>query len=616
LPAVFIADASKNDMALLEQVAPGSDSWHVVCLLDGDALPKSKLNDRAVTVLPRKVPAAILEKTVERAFENLRSREETRKTRQELHSVASDLVTLNKIGVALSAERNTDTLLELILTKSREITCCDAGSLYVVEEEADESKHLVFKLTQSDSHSAPLCQDTLPIDTHSVAGYAADKGEVLNIKDAYRIRSDDYSFNPDFDRKSGYRTKSMLVVPMKNHQEVVIGVLQLINAKKHCAAKLTSLQVTRQEVISFSKRSQDLAASLASQAGVALENNLLYRELQNAFESFVEASVIAIESRDPSTSGHSKNVADLTEGLAKEVDRTDTGPYKDISFTREQIQEIRYASILHDFGKVGVREKVLVKAEKLYPWQTDLVKERFHYIKKALELEPTRKKLDFVLRNGNQNCEELFSQVDEEFRKEFEKLEEFLQIILKANEPSLLPEKTSEKLLEIANWTFQGSSGPSEPLLKPEEFQLLSIPKGTLDPKEREEIESHVRHTFEFLEKIRWTKDLKNIPNIARAHHERLDGSGYPDRIKSEQIPLQSKMMAISDIFDALTAHDRYYHPAVPIERALTIIGEEVKSEHVDPALFKLFVDAKVYEKTSGDYNRQSGSPGNPAGFP
>ena len=596
LPAVFIADASKDDMALLEQVAPGSDSWNVVCLLDGDAPPKSKLNDRAVTVLPRKVPAAILEKTVERAFENLRSREETRKTRQELHSVASDLVTLNKIGVALSAERDTDTLLELILTKSRDITCCDAGSLYVVDKEKDGSKHLVFKLTQSDSHSAPTPQDTLSIDTHSVAGYAADKGVVLNIKDAYRTRSDDYSFNPDFDLKSGYRTKSMLVVPMKNLQDEAIGVLQLINAKKHRATKLTSLQVTRQEVIPFSKRSQDLAASLASQAGVALENNLLYRELQNAFESFVEASVTAIELRDPTTLGHSKRVATLTVDLAKKVDRTDTGPYKDIHFTPQDIQELHYASVLHDFGKIGVPEKVLVKEKKLYPGQMELIQKRFLYIMKALELEGTRKKLEFVLRNGNQNYEELFSQIDEEYQKEFKDLEEFLENIGQANKPTVFAEKTSEKLLGIANWTFEDPSGPSESLLTPEEFQLLSIPKGTLDSEERTKIESHVEKSFQFLREIPWTKGLKNIPKIALAHHEKLDGSGYPYHMKAEDIPTQSKIMTIADIFDALTASDRPYKPAVPVERALAIIGQEVKSQLLDPVLFKLFVDAKVYE--------------------
>jgi HD-GYP domain-containing protein (c-di-GMP phosphodiesterase class II) len=603
LPAVFIADASKNDMALLEQIAPGSDSWHVVCLLDGEAPLQSKLNDKVFAMLPRRVSAAALKKAVERAFENLRSREESRKTRQELVRVASDLGTLNKIGVALSAERDTDALLELILTKSRDITCCDAGSLYVVEEKADGSKHLVFKLTQSDSHSAPFRQSTLPIDKHSVAGFAAATGQVLNIKDAYRIRNLPFRLNRDFDRKFDYRTKSMLVVPMKNHQDEAIGVLQLINAKKHRAAKLTSLQVVQQEVIPFSKRSQDLAASLASQAAVTVENNLLYRDIQNLFESFVDASVTAIEMRDPTTSGHSKNVANLTVRLAEEVDRTDTGPYKDIRFTREDIREIRYASILHDFGKVGVPEEVLVKAKKLYPLQMDLIRKHFLYIKKALELEGTRKKLDFVLRNGNQNYEELFSQIDAEFQKEFANLEEFLQSILQANEPLLLPDKTSEKLVEIANWTFQDPSGPSESLLTPEEFRLLSIPKGSLDSEERLKIESHVTRSFEFLRQFRWTKELKNIPNIARAHHEKLDGSGYPFRMKADEIPFQSKMMTIADIFDALTAHDRPYKPAVPIERALTIIGQEVKSQLLDPVLFELFVDAKVYEITPDGHN-------------
>jgi HD-GYP domain-containing protein (c-di-GMP phosphodiesterase class II) len=599
LPAVFIADASKDDMALLEQVAPGSASWHVVCLLDGDAPPKSRLDDRVFAILPFRVPAAALEKTVERAFENLRSREQGRKTRQELQRVASDLGTLNRIGVALSAERNTDALLELILAKSRDITCCDAGSVYVVEEEVEGRKHLVFKLTQSDSHVAPFTQITLPIDETSVAGYAAKTREVLNVKDAYRTRNVHFRPNRDFDRKFGYRTKSMLVVPMKNHQDEVIGVLQLINAKKHRAAKLTSLQMVQQEVIPFSKRSQELAASLASQAGVALENNLLYRDIQNLFEGFVKASVSAIEMRDPTTLGHSQRVAKLTESLAERVDRTDTGPYKDIHFTRQDILELRYASLLHDFGKVGVREEVLVKGKKLYPGRMELIQKRFLYIMKALEFKGACKKLDFVLRNGNQNYAELFSRIDDELHKELANLQEFLQNIKQANEPTVLAERTSEKLLEIANWSFQDPSGSSEPLLTPEEFRLLSIPKGTLDSEERRQIETHVTHSFEFLRQIPWTKELKNIPNIARAHHERPDGSGYPFRMKAEEIPLQSRMMTISDIFDALTAHDRPYKPAVPVERALAIIGQEVKSELLDPALFNLFVEAKVYQINS-----------------
>jgi hypothetical protein len=250
-----------------------------------------------------------------------------------------------------------------------------------------------------------------------------------------------------------------------------------------------------------------------------------------------------------------------------------------------------------------VREEVLKKAKKLYPLHKKLIENRFLYAKKALELEGTRKKLDLVLRSGNQNYEQLSCEIDEESRKEFEKLDEFLRIILKANEPVAVPEDMSERLLEIANWTIPGSSSPPEPLLTPEEFQSLSIREGSLDSKERTEIESHVTHTMKFLKQIRWTHELRKIPDIARSHHERLNGSGYPDGIKSEEIPLQSRMMAISDVFDALTAHDRPWKRAVPNEVALSLLGEGVKSELLDPLLFKLFVDAKVYEITSADHN-------------
>jgi HD-GYP domain-containing protein (c-di-GMP phosphodiesterase class II) len=601
LPAVLVADGSEDNLRRIERLAPAGDGWRLVFLLEGETPPRTRLEHRLFAVLPRHVPRAVLEKTVQSAFENLQLEEERRRTRQQLHEVAGELETLNKIGVALSSERNTDALLELILTKSREITSCDAGSLYVVEEGPGGEKHLVFKLTQSDSHAAPFRQFTLPIDTRSVAGYTAATGKILNIKDAYRIRNLPFRLNREFDEKFGYRTKSMLVVPMKNQKDEVIGVLQLINAKKEPAVKLTSAKVVHREVIPFSERSQELAASLASQAAVALENNLLYRDIQNLFEGFVKASVTAIESRDPTTFGHSERVAKLTVGLAEVVDRSDTGPYREIHFTQQDIREIRYASILHDFGKVGVREEVLVKAKKLYPSQMELVMKRFQYIRKVLELDAYRKKVDHLLAHGNQNYEPFFAEIDAAQRQELQQLDEFLEHVTKANEPTVLPEKTSEKLVEIAGWTFQDPAGPTEPLVTPEELRFLTIPKGSLDPEERVQIESHVIHSFRFLSQIPWTKELRNIPLIAKAHHEKLDGSGYPYRMKSEDIPFQAKMMTISDIYDALTARDRPYKRAVPVERALDIIGQEVKSQLLDPVLFQLFIEAKIFQITTRD---------------
>jgi HD-GYP domain-containing protein (c-di-GMP phosphodiesterase class II) len=601
LPAVLLADAAQDDLARVEKSAPKSDAWRIICMLDGDSHPPARLHPRIFTVLPRKVPSLVLAKTVERAFESLRAQDERRHTRQELRRAASDLETLNKIGVALSTERNTDALLELILSKSREITSADAGSLYLVEEEPGGGKHLVFKLTQSDSHSVPFRQFTMPIDTCSIAGYAAATGRILDIKDAYRIRNLPFRLNRDFDEKFGYRTKSMLVLPMKNQKDEVIGVLQLINSKKHPDAKLTSRARVAKEVSSFSQRSQELASSLASQAAVALENNLLYRDIEKLFEGFVRASVTAIEARDPATFGHSERVAKLTVALAETVDRVDSGPYKDVHFSRQDIREIRYASILHDFGKVGVREEVLVKAKKLYPAQLELIKKRFLYIRKVLELEACRKKLDHLRGGGHQGFDEFCARIEGEQKQQIQNLDAFLENILAANEPAVLPGETSARLAETAGWSFEDPSGPSEPLLTQDELELLSIDKGSLDPCERLQIESHVIHSFRFLSQIPWTKELRRIPEIAKAHHEKLDGSGYPYHMKAEEIPLQTKMMTISDIFDALTACDRPYKKAVAVERALTIIGEEVKSQLVDPVLFKLFVDAKIYQLTAKD---------------
>ncbi len=470
-----------------------------------------------------------------------------------------------------------------------------------MEEETGGGKHLVFKLTQSDSHSLPFRSFTLPIDTRSIAGFVAATGETLNIEDAYQTGNLPIQLNTDFDEKFGYRTKSMLVVPMKNRKGEVIGVLQLVNAKRHREVKLTSAEAVAEEVISFTQLDQKQVSSLASQAAVALENNLLYRDIEKLFEGFVRALLTLMESRDPTSMGHTERVAKLTVGLAEVVDRCDSGPYKDIHFTREDIREIQYASVLFDIGKICMREEVLVKAKKLYPTQLAFVQKRFDAARKAIENDSLRKKLAFLERNGNQNFQDFFDGIDAEQRRQFETLEEFLQCILQANEPTVLPEKTAEKLREIAGWSFDDPSGPAVPLLTPEELQLLSIRMGHLNPEERLQIESHVIHSFRFIRQIPWTKELKRIPEIARAHHEKLDGSGYPFHMKGDQIPIQSRTLAISDIFDALTARDKPYKRVVPVDRALDIIGQEVKSNRLDPELFRLFVDANVYQLTARD---------------
>jgi response regulator RpfG family c-di-GMP phosphodiesterase len=282
--------------------------------------------------------------------------------------------------------------------------------------------------------------------------------------------------------------------------------------------------------------------------------------------------------------------------LAEAVDKARTGPYADLCFTREQMKEIRYAALLHDFGKVGVREEVLVKAKKLYPPQLEIMAHRFDYIRKALDADFMRRKLD-AIQKGEPS--EKLQQLDEEYQRRLAALEDYHDFVLQCNEPTVLPEGNFEKLVEMAKHTYEDARGTERTYLTPEEVRFLSIPKGSLDPEERLQIESHVIHTFNFLAQIPWTREIKEIPAIARAHHEKIDGSGYPYKLTDKQIPPQTKMMTITDIFDALSASDRPYKKAVPIERALDILGMEVKSGQLDPVLFQLFVDAKIFQLAS-----------------
>jgi len=373
--------------------------------------------------------------------------------------------------------------------------------------------------------------------------------------------------------------------------------VQLINAKREREARLHSVTATATQVVAFSRHQQAIAESLASQAAVALENSLLYQAIHNLFEGFVKASVTAIEARDPTTSGHSFRVANLTVALAETVDRAGSGPYAALHFTREQMRELRYASLLHDFGKVGVREEVLVKAKKLYPAQLELIRQRFQFIRKAVEAETLRSKLDCVLAQGRDEFVKQLPEFDARLAAHLRTLDEELQAIVEANEPALTRGSISEKIMGIAAQQYADGSGELKGLLSEEEVRLLSIPKGSLDESERRQIESHVVHTFKFLQQIPWTRELQNLPAIARGHHEKLNGTGYPRGLNAADIPPQTRMMTISDIFDALGASDRPYKRAVSLERSLEILQAFVNNGELDADLLRIFVDGKVYER-------------------
>ena len=552
-------------------------------------------------VLARPLSRSRIGHKLERAFEAIHSRRVIRQLESALERKGDEVRELNRIGVALSAERDINKLLDQILKKSREITAADAGSLYLVETDKDKDSRqddlLRFKLTQNDSVVAPFEEFTMALNDTSMAGYAALNGKSVNVADAYRLPpGSPYKFSRSFDEKSGYRTRSMLVVPMRDHVGKVIGVVQLINKKRDAGMVLRPVGLVDQYVIPFTSVDEELVTSLASQAAVAFENTRLIQDIKNLFDIFVRASVTAIEKRDETTKGHSGRVAVLTESLATRVDALTTGPFREVRFSRDQLQEIRYASLLHDFGKVSVREVVLNKGKKLYPTELLLVQQRFAYIKRTAEAEHLRAKLEQVLSGGA--GADLLRQMDGAHAAQQSELDQLLKTIVQANEPSILEEERARALLDLPRRTYPSWDGRALPFLSPDELGALSVRRGSLSEEERREIESHVRHTYEFLREIPWTSEYARIPEIAWAHHEKLDGTGYPRRLTGQDIPVQSRMMTISDIFDALVAWDRPYKKSVPVDKALDILGDEARGGKLDKDLLGVFIEAKVYEKT------------------
>jgi len=371
-------------------------------------------------------------------------------------------------------------------------------------------------------------------------------------------------------------------------------VVQLINSKREAELRIDSRNIDT-VVVPFPEQCRPMLRSLASQAAVAIENIRLYESIETLFEGFVRASVTAIESRDPTTSGHSFRVADLTIGLAQAVDRADMPQFRELRFSRAEMKELRYASLLHDFGKVGVREQVLVKAKKLYPGQLELIQQRFAYARKALEHAQSERKLAYLLDKGRDEFLCRQGEFQRELEAQLRELDEMLAFIIRCNEPTLLRDGNFERLASVAARQTTGADGQPLELLSLQEAQLLSIPQGSLDEAERLQIQSHVEHTQNFLRQIPWTKEIKNVAEIAAAHHEKLDGTGYPNSLAAPDIPLQSKMMTIADIFDALSAGDRPYKPAVPWEHALEILHDEAKRGLIDGALLEIFRFAEIF---------------------
>ncbi|MBD0340405.1 MAG: GAF domain-containing protein, partial [Microcoleus sp. Co-bin12] len=437
------------------------------------------------------------------------------------------------IGAALSSAQDLGELLNLILSKSREITYSDAGSVYLVDHSQETSK-LLFKVAQNGSKPRLSFKEfSLPLTDKSLAGYVAITGQSLNLSDAYDLPSGvPYQLDTSFDRDINYRTCSVMVLPMQNRQGETIGVLQLINRKTKADTVLTAdnaWESTQQ----YSDWEERIVRSLASQAAISIERNQLQESIEHLFEGFVKASVQVIEARDPCTYGHSERVAALTVRLSEEVNTVSSGRLRSIYFNNRQIQEIRYAALLHDFGKIGVSEAVLTKQKKLYPAQLEIIRHRFGLAQRTMEMECVQSKYKYLLEHSAYRkhpsqepecpqCKEI-EQLDTKLAEAKTRLAEYWEVLLEANEPHILAAEPLAQLREISQQTYRDIDGAKKPLLSPDEILQLMVSRGNLTPEERAEIESHVTHTYDFLKQINWTKDLKNVPEIAYGHHEKLD---------------------------------------------------------------------------------------------
>ena len=507
----------------------------------------------------------------------------------------SSLEYLNKIGVALSSEKDIDRLLETILHAAKTITNADGGTLYRVVDD-----HLKFEIVLNDSLKIAMGGTTAnevpfyPIPLHQpggiennsmVAAYAVLRDESVNIADAYTAEGFDFSGTRNFDKKTGYRSKSFLTIPMKNHDGEIIGVLQLLNAQNNDG-----------EVMSFTVEDQRLAESLASQAAIALTNRMLITQLEMLFESLIELINTAIDEKSPYTGGHCKRVPALTMMLAEAASATTEGPLADFRMTDKDRYELKIAGLLHDCGKITTPVHVVDKATKLETIfdRVHLVSQRFDILMRDAEIAMMKARLA-ALEAGDSLAAE---RANEKFLAKVRQLEADREFLKRANKGSeKMSAEDQARVNLIASYPYQSPSGAMETFLSDDERDSLNIPYGTLSPSERKIINHHIDATINMLEALPWPKHLKNVPEYAGGHHERMDGKGYPKGLTREQMSVQARTMGIADIFEALTAKDRPYKSGKTLSESLEILGKFKLNGHIDPDLFDVFVRERLYQK-------------------
>ena len=512
-----------------------------------------------------------------------------------MDQVLLKIARLNEIGIALSAASDVNVLCDKILTGAMELTDSDGASLYRLSDDKSALEFLIVSTRSLGIHMGgssghEIKFPAIPlrvngrVNNSNVVSAAVHDERTINIPDVYHAEGFDFSGTRKFDQQTGYRTQSILTIPMKNHLDEIIGVLQLINAKDEITGE------TRE----FSNADQQLAESLASQAAVAITNNKLIVEQRELFEAFIKLMAGAIDEKSPYTGGHCKRVPELTMMIAEACHNATQGPLKDFIMTDKDRYELTIAGWLHDCGKVTTPEYVVDKATKLETIydRINTVDTRFEVLKRDALIDCLQQKLERVKNDPASD----FAELDKALDQRLAQLNDDREFIRQCNiGGEFMDEDQQQQVRDIGDYRWNNPDGANAKFFDDNELENLTIAKGTLTHDEREVINNHMAVTIKMLRQLPFPRHLANVPEYAGGHHERMDGRGYPNGLTREQMSLQARMMGIADIFEALSASDRPYKVGKPLTECLRILGDMKKDQHVDPDIFDVFVRDKVY---------------------
>ena len=519
-----------------------------------------------------------------------------------IDSLQNQISNMSAIGLALSKEKDMDKLLEMILLEAKRISNADGGTLYMMTDD----QRLKFSIMITDSlnihmggtsgkeipfYPVKLYMDDGQPNKTMIAANAGLTGDTINIPDAYKAKGFDFAGTKAFDEKTGYRSKSFLTVPLKNHEDEIIGVLQLLNAQ----------DIKTKKVIPFSDSVQKSVEALSSQAAVAITNKNLIKDLEVLFESFIKLIASAIDAKSPYTGGHCSRVPEITMMLAESVNEINDGPFAGIQFTDKEMYELKIAAWLHDCGKVATPEAVVDKGTKLETIYDRIhtVATRFEVLKRDEEIKYLKKQLkiqkdDSLIENQKK---EALKKARTLYLKRIKQQEDDKSFIEESNVGGeFMSQERKDRVNKIASYRWKDNGSP-KPFFSEDEIYNLCISRGTLTPEERKIINDHIVVTIDMLEQLPYPKHLRNVPEFAGGHHEKLDGTGYPKGLNHSEMSVQAKIMAIADIFEALTARDRPYKKGKTLSQAMRILGFMKNDAHIDTELFEVFVKEKIYLK-------------------